>query len=275
MDAAHRGAKALEDKDIPAAIVAYTKALIEHPTSPDYYIQRSTAFTRLKPPRHDLALKDAETAVICAKQRAKRNKIQAAQFRRVVSLYNTGKYVDAKFILQITTQYKEGKEQPSKMEAEMWSTRIENKLEPADAATPVQAKEYPELTLPDSKHIISSLKRQIKSDGSYNYDGEPDGQEDVSTPDIPLTPTTQSVPVASTTASTTPPEIRHEWYQNAQSVIVTLYAKGVPKDKAEVDIQDDSVSLNAMRIRFNANGWCRCLYHFLIQRTQTLHSPST
>lgn len=242
MDAARRGAKALEDNDVSGAVVAYTKALIEHPTSPDYYVQRSTAFTRLKRPHHNLALKDAEIAVVCAKQRAKRDKIQAAQFRRVVSLYNTGNYADAKFILQTTAQYLEEKDKPGKMQADMWMTRIENKLKTATNAGTVQAKEYPELDLPDSKSMVAALKKQIKSDGSYNFDGEQEEEEEPKKSQVPSEPVSQNAPVASTTASTTPAKIRHEWYQNAQSVIVTLYAKGVPRDKAEVDIQDDSVS---------------------------------
>ena len=244
MDAARRGAKALEDNDVSGAVVAYTKALIEHPTSPDYYVQRSTAFTRLKPPHHDLALKDAETAVVCAKQRAKRDKIQAAQFRRVVSLYNTGNYADARFILQTTAQYLEEKDKPGKMQADMWRTRIENKLKTTTDASTVQVKEYPELVLPDSKSMVAALKKQIKSDGSYNFDGEQEEETEPVKSDVSSEPVPQHAPVASTTVSTTPAKIRHEWYQNAQSVIVTLYARGVPKDKAEVDIQDDTVSCN-------------------------------
>ena len=36
-------------------------------------------------------------------------------------------------------------------------------------------------------------------------------------------------------------KIRHEWYQTADSVVVTLLARGVPKDKATIDIQPHSV----------------------------------
>ena len=274
MDAARRGAKALEDNDISGAVVAYTKALIEHPTSPDYYVQRSTAFTRLKPPHHDLALKDADIAVVCAKQRAKRDKIQAAQFRRVVSLYNTGNYADAKFILQTTAQYLEEKDKPGKMQADMWRTRIENKLKTITNASTVQVKEYPELVLPDSKSMVATLKKQIKSDGSYNFDGEQEEETEPVKSDVSSEPVPQNASVASTAASTAPAKFRHEWYQNAQSVIVTLYAKGVPKDKVEVDIQDDSVGCNALSIREVANHLYRCPYRSLTQQTQTPHSPS-
>ena len=39
-----------------------------------------------------------------------------------------------------------------------------------------------------------------------------------------------------------PTKIRHEWFQSNDNVTLTLFAKGVPKDKAVVDIQDNSVS---------------------------------
>src|SRR5665213_2418731 len=100
MNHAKRGADALEASDGPGALSSFTKALIEHPTSPDYFIQRSTAFTRLKPPRYDLALNDANLAVLLAQKRASREKIQAAQQRRVVALFGLKQYGDAAFVLQ-------------------------------------------------------------------------------------------------------------------------------------------------------------------------------
>lgn len=37
-------------------------------------------------------------------------------------------------------------------------------------------------------------------------------------------------------------KIRHEWYQSDKSVSVTIFAKGVPQDKAEISIRSNSVS---------------------------------
>lgn len=39
-------------------------------------------------------------------------------------------------------------------------------------------------------------------------------------------------------------KIRHEWYQNSQNVYFTLLAKGVPKDKAQIDIQERSLTIS-------------------------------
>jgi suppressor of G2 allele of SKP1 len=54
-------------------------------------------------------------------------------------------------------------------------------------------------------------------------------------------------------ASPTPPpqpqqtpvdKIRHEWYQNSDHVYFTLLAKGVPKDKAQIDIKPRSLTIS-------------------------------
>ena len=112
MEHAKLGARALETGDLQTAVVEYTEALVEHPTSPDYYTQRSICFSRLKPPRHDLALQDAEMAVLCGQKRGKRDKIQAGQQRRVVGLYNIGKYADAKFVLDSMKRWRPSNSKP-------------------------------------------------------------------------------------------------------------------------------------------------------------------
>lgn len=50
---------------------------------------------------------------------------------------------------------------------------------------------------------------------------------------------TNSTAAATSTAAL--PKIRHEWYQNAQSITLTIYAKGVSKDTADIEIHDDSI----------------------------------
>ena len=246
MDQAKRGAALLEANNPLEAVSAYTKALIEHPTSPDYFIQRSTAFTRLSPPRHGPALQDAEKAVLYGHQRSKRASIQAAQHRRVVSLYNLGRYADAKHLLETMRPWVDKEDKKGNMQIDMWMSKANNKLKTAtDEQKAVSVEEKPSIELPSEKQRANILRRQIKPDGSYNFDWE--NEEVTATPAVTATESATSQPANSTSntsakAPTTTSKIRHEWYQNAQSVIVTLYAKGVSKDKAEVDIQDDSVS---------------------------------
>lgn len=225
-----------------AAVVSYTKALIEHPTSPDYYTQRSIAFTRSKPPRHDLALQDAEYAVLCGQKRGKRDKIQAGQQRRVVAYYNMSQYANAKLVLDAMKRWRPENSKPQQMEHDMWSAKIDKKL--ATDQQEATTAEYPTQTLPSESAVVKALRNQIKADGTYNYGGE-----DVEVPDA-TSATQQSEQQAppnqqpATTSTAIPQKIRHEWYQNNQNVIITIYAKGVAKDKVETDIQDDSVSIS-------------------------------
>lgn len=247
MDFAKQGAAAVASSDFTTAVVVYTQALIEHPTSPDYYTQRSIAFTRTKPPRHDLALQDAEYGVLCGQKRGKRDKIQAAQQRRVVAYYNLGKYADAKFVLDAMKRWRPTNSKPQEMEHNMWAAKIDGKLKdnPQEAST----TEYPAISLPDEKALKKQLQQQLKKDGTFNYDGE---QADVDMSDAqPAAAASGSAPqmqnpvppAANNTPTAAAQKVRHEWYQNNQNVIVTIYAKGVQKDKTEVDIEDDSISV--------------------------------
>jgi suppressor of G2 allele of SKP1 len=267
MEHAARGAAALSASDGPAAIAAYTKALIERPTAPDYWTQRSIAFTRLKAPlgpRNDLAFKDAEYGVLCAQKRAKRDKIQAAQQRRVVALFGLGRYGDSAFILQKMVRWRTS-EKKDKMEGDIWKAKIEQKLKVATGkqATDVTAKEYPDFELPDEKELKKELASQLKADGTFRFEdmvgnisisSNGGTRESASRTDhgqLPVTgklingksdvSQTGPAPAANSIAMKPLSKVRHEWYQNAQSITVTIYAKGVKKAEADIDIQDDSV----------------------------------
>ena len=245
MDHASRGAGALEAGHPVEALTAYTKALMEHPNSPDYRIQRSVAFTRLTPPRHDLALGDAEKGVLYGYERSKRTSIQAAQQRRVVSLYNLGRYADAKHILEIMRPWLGEEDKKGKMQMDMWMGKIGSKLKTLTEDQAVTVEEKPKIKPPSAQEEIKLLKRQIKTDGSYNFDWESEEAPAASVTTVADTVTAQpaaSTSTSSAATSTSLRKVRHEWYQNAQSVTITLYARLVNKVEVDVDIQDYSVS---------------------------------
>lgn len=293
MDHAARGATALKSSDALTAVAAYTKALVEHPHSPDYFIQRSTAFTRLTPPhgpRHDLALQDAEYAVLLGTKRAKREKIQAAQQRRVIALNSLGRYADAAFLLQTMEKWRAKDSKKDQMEGQMWKAKIEqNRKKGAneDTSNTVTVQEYPELELPSESVLKKTLQGQLKRDGTFKFTDEAEptehrghGWEDLkelrsqsftserkasivslgpneSTESIPATDikvdteaiitiddTNAPAPIAPHASNSTVSKVRHEWYQNNQTVTLTIYAKGVPKEKTEVDLSSDSVFIS-------------------------------
>jgi suppressor of G2 allele of SKP1 len=271
MDHAARGATALSQGDALTAVSAYTQALIQHPSSPDYFVQRSTAFTRLKAPhgpQHELALKDAEYAVLLGQKRARREKIQAGQRRRVIALFGLEQYGNANFLLGTMERWRT-KEKKDIMEGALWQGKLEQRLKtlPDDhQARRLTVKEYPEIELTGDSAVKKMLQAQLKPDGSFRYPGE---VEDASSVAGTTTDITAGEPAKSpepapaegikvdheTTVSTEPaiapssssqqvPKIRNEWFQNAQNVTVTIYAKGVQKDKADIEINDDSISIS-------------------------------
>ena len=254
MDNARRGTIALEASNFELAIDEFTKALIEHPTSPDYFTQRSIAYARSKPPRHHLALKDAEYALICAKKREKREKMQKAQQRRAVALYGLGQYANAKFILEKMEKWRKKENKSDWMDGQMWTAKVERKLKDGgeEMSTTVTVEEYPSgLTLP----TVEELKEQSGTTGkSEDVSGQAAksqaGKDTVlkGANTIDNTQHTTNGDHSSDAMAVDAPQpkampvIRHEWYQNAQIVTVTFYAKGVSKDKVNVDLQENNVS---------------------------------
>ncbi|RMZ87262.1 hypothetical protein DV736_g5512, partial [Chaetothyriales sp. CBS 134916] len=266
MDLAKSGADALSASDPATAATQYTKALLVHPASPDYLTQRATAFARLKPPRYDLALRDAELAVLCGRKRSSRKHIQAAQLRRVVGLYHNGRHAEAKYVLGTMQRWlpneedgeeklkaaMSGADKTISMEAKIWLNKVNKRLAEHPQPEFTSGDEYPEGTDKDiaDATLLKLYKSQLKADGTFNFDWQP-GQESTtaSTPQHASSGPSTGTTTTTTTTTTAPSapvttKVRHEWYQNAQSVIITLYAKGVPKDKAQVDIQDDSLSIS-------------------------------
>lgn len=250
MASAARGRAALEASDYPKALSHFTLALIDFPTSPDNYLLRSTAFARLTPPRYDLALQDAEYAVAFAKKREKREKILASQQRRAVALFGLGKYADAKFILTSIHGLRPADSKPSKMEGDMWLAKVERKLNDLSVEDRQHtATEYPDIRIPADVELKATFQSQLNPDKSFRFPEEGPSSSTLPVPDAkssgtPNAASSSQTPTPTTVASLPPSKLRHEWYQNPQSVTLTIYAKGVPKDAAKIDISNTSVSVS-------------------------------
>lgn len=264
MDLAAKGDDALAQSQAPLAIEYYTRALLELPRAPKYYIQRSTAYSRLKPedggPNSSAALRDAEIAVSLAVERGRRELILSAQFRRAVSLFQLERYGDASFLLELlekklgtlrepedrSTQLQnamDGSGSSSntrlKMQLSVWVSKVNKKMEElaeGDQKAAVSITEYPKASPLTKAELEAELKgKTTAASGS---------QQQAATP-APAAEQTSSLPESSNSAtklSAAPEKIRHEWYQSSDSVVVTLYAKGVPKDRVASELKDESVS---------------------------------
>ncbi|RAL02003.1 co-chaperone SGT1 [Aspergillus ibericus CBS 121593] len=270
MNAASLGDAALSASDYPTALTHYTTALLTHPRSPTYYIKRSTAFSRLKPtPNLSSALHDAETAVVLARERGKRELIVSAQLRRGIVLFLMGRYVDAGFLLGRVEEMiglKEGgsgeedKEERLRsamsgsgsggnkgVEAEVriWSAKVKGKMGALETVGEVEVKEVPEgVKVPEEAELKMQL--EVLKGGKVDVGaGAAGGQEEKKVDKAEEKVETKHEASQQQQVKTQPvvEKVRHEWYQSTETVVVTLYVKGVPKDKVDVDLKEDSASL--------------------------------
>ena len=231
MDQARKGAAALASGDFKAAVSNYTEALAQNPQAVDYYIKRSTAYTRLSPPDHELAFKDAELAVVQATKRAKRELIGQAQLRRAIALFGLERWADSKQCLAWVKKYNEKENSLA-----IWEMKIAGKMKGLaedDERVKVMVKEVPDVQVPEIKPA-----KKVEKQESSNVQA-PEGTNDTA----PTSSSTTAAPqpdVVQTPAS----KIRHEWYQQNDTVIVSLFAKGIPKDKAAVEIKGQSLEVS-------------------------------
>ncbi|KAF2171161.1 hypothetical protein M409DRAFT_51369 [Zasmidium cellare ATCC 36951] len=213
---AARGKKALDDGKYVDAIKEYTAAIKESPTSPDFYIQRSTAYQR----NGDLeaALADAEQAVLNGEARGKKEAIIEGQFRRGIALYKLGRLGDAEFILKRVKEAKSDHKQ-----ADMWISKTAMDLKNLPEDDKRRACTVTETPSPPKLSTIASASTATTS-----------------TPTQP-----PSKPIIAPAPQQTPADkIRHEWYQNTENIYFTLLAKGVPKDEAHFEITERSMSIS-------------------------------
>lgn len=214
MDEAAYGASALAAANFSSAITHYTNAIASNPQAVDYYIKRSIAYTRLSPAEPASALKDSEVAVLLANKRGKRELIAQSQLRRGIALFGLERWADAQKCFGWVSKIDE-----KEKSLQIWGMKVEAKLkglEEGDERRKVTVTEIPEIELPK----VSKPAPQP-----------------VAAPKTEAKPTTEGV---QTPAS----HIRHEWYQTSDTVVVTLFAKGIPKEKATIEIQQDSVSIS-------------------------------
>lgn len=210
MDAARKGEAALSASNYDEAIQHFTGAIQSNPVAVKYYINRSTAYQRVK--KYTEALADAEIAVVLAHKRATRELIKDAQFRRAQQLFFLERYADAEFVLAIVKRLDE-----KEKTLPIWSSKVAKKLQEipeGDERRRVTVKDVPEVEAPSATQGPSIKKTEAQ----------------VATPK----------PVVPTPAN----KIKDDWYQSNDTVTINILAKGAPKDKVTVDFDKDSLSVS-------------------------------
>ena len=224
---AAQASDALNKTDYPTAISLYTQALAILPTAVDYYIKRSTAYQRSA--KYQEALNDAETAVVLAHQRGKRELIGQGQLRRGISSYLLERYGDAAFCFSLGKKFLDLKEKS----VDMWISKVDlvlkdkDKVPEDDFRREVTIKEIPDVKIPTATPAAAS---QVVAQA---------GKQEESKAATPVPPPQGVV--------TPRDKIRHEWYQTNTHVVFTLYVKGVPKESASIDIEDQAVGRSLLQ----------------------------
>jgi suppressor of G2 allele of SKP1 len=217
------GQKALEAKDYSGAVKHYTEAL-KSSNSPLWLTQRSTAYQREG--AHELALHDAEDAVLSAISRGKRELIAAAQMRRAIALYSLGRYGDARLCFTWARKLNEKEKGLG-----MWQAKVVaefDKLDEEAEGRKVAIKEVPDK--------VDRAPKQPQSEASVASENAPAADAKV-----PTSGRTTSTTTTAAAAQTPKDKIRHEWYQSSSKVTITIFAKNVPKDQADIQIGAQSV----------------------------------
>ena len=210
MDQAHLGETALSNKDPALALNHFSSAILAHPTSPAFHIQRSTAHTRLN--QHAAALADADTATNLAVKRGKRELIAKAQLRRGISLFGLERWGDAGFVLKVAREFDEREKSVG-----IWLAKVDMKMEALDVdderrkvtveRMPAERKEFPKTPTASTPAAAA--------------------------PSVPATAKPPQQPLG---CSTPAHKIRHEWYQTSTTVSISLLAKSVPRESATISI---------------------------------------
>ncbi|BCS27536.1 co-chaperone SGT1 [Aspergillus puulaauensis] len=231
-------------------------------------------------PNAQAALRDAEIAVTLGRERAKRDFILAAQMRRAIALWHLERYGDAGFVLELLDEKmgdkgKQGSDGvgnpdaagrvkdvmsgskpsgPAKslpQELSIWLMKIKTKLgqlEEGDERRKVNVEEFPVgVKVPSEK----DLKKQLEALKAGKIKGD---DKSSAAPDTITVADKKETGGASAAASNEvrppaaapsqgPESIRHEWYQSNDSVVVTLYAKGVAKEGVNAELKSDLASV--------------------------------
>lgn len=210
-DMASEADQRMREGDFASAIKLLTQALSEMPTATSFYIKRSTAYQRNK--QHDLALKDAEEAVRLAHVNGKKELMASAQLRRGIALYFLSQIMDAAWCFHKVLEL-----DPTEKTAPIWISKVENEM--SNSGMDIGEVSIPEIPGKATKSTPSPAPVPVRA------------AENVASATEPIKPNEVRI------GSSTPLEkIRYEWYQSNGFVVLTVFAKVVPRDQCEIDIQ--------------------------------------
>lgn len=237
-------------------------------------------------PDYQAALTDAEIALQLAKERGNRELILSAQMRRAVSLYQLERYGDAGYVFEIIAKKTKSEKAPEnkseQVQAAMggpgsgwggprnnysaqmpiWTAKLQRKLAELPKDDPkctVSITEFPSSTYIPTGDEVKDQWNALKADNDVGMAGSSQKNEfqppkpqisagsTLSPAEAALASQIQISNISSPATSISPGKVRHEWYQSQDSVVVTLYVKGIPHESVAIDLKEDFVSFFSAR----------------------------
>ncbi|PVH71090.1 SGS-domain-containing protein [Cadophora sp. DSE1049] len=215
---AGKGQEAMKVSDYQTAIKHLTAAL-KTSQSPLWLIQRATCYQRTG--QHDLSLIDADNALLASIGRGKRDLIATSHFRRAVALHGLGRFGDSRLCL--TWCHKRNDKEKG---LTIWMAKVKADYEKA-GGDDAECNKTTVKEVPDKPEEVAS-------------DTAPKEEKKA-----PVATKAPAVAVTQVAPAPTPKEkIRTEWYQSTNTVTIEVFAKGVPKENAEVKIEEGSLDVS-------------------------------
>ncbi|KAG0565195.1 hypothetical protein M758_8G166800 [Ceratodon purpureus] len=211
-DLEKRGHTAFVEEDFEEAVNLYTEALTLEPSSASLFITRAAAHTKLE--NYTDAVADANRAIEL------NPKLSKAYLRKGVACFHLEEYETAKASFEAGAAL-----DPKTASFKSWISKCEAKLreENGEGAT---ASEPASPAVDTSETVAQSGSSEVPSSS------EPHSQKEE--------PASSSLPVpVPAPAAPAPTKYRHTWYQSQSHTFIEIFAKGVKKDKLEVDFGEE------------------------------------
>ncbi|GAO18525.1 uncharacterized protein UV8b_06633 [Ustilaginoidea virens] len=270
---AHKGLRALEEKSWDTAVTMLSKALLSS-TNPAWLLARSKALANLK--RYDEALVDAEVAFLTAHDRNIRDLMFQAQHRRALVYFSLGQFANAdccsiyamRLCKGLPALEKDDIRALHSDETGYWTATLEEATKEAQSEWFHQSRD--EGFARDAKNPMPLFKEwqrasllRIQSLKAMSKLPEDDVARKVTISadprhkDLAVTKTESNAqdkipdavdPQPATRKSAAPcnQPLRMQDYQTDSAIMVSIFTKGVDKQKLHVEFFDDSVLLDPL-----------------------------
>lgn len=213
------------------AIAKYSEALTENPEAFAPVIKRAQVFTKLKD--YSKAREDIEQALNLAEKRGKMHEKALCYFRMGLVQYGEKKFAESS-----SSFHQAQKLRCSEPSLDIWIQKADRDL-----------KKISQNSLGSASNFYTSYEMKshpVVANGSTTSpvtDPEPSTQQNIEAKASSLTPVSTSLDAINKHAPLKV-KIRDDWYQDNESVTVTIYAKQVDKNVLQVDFNARSVSIS-------------------------------